>query len=65
MINGGMSGALIKMIYNDLIRYNLTGSCWELFDFTYFRLLKYVKNEFRFFYTKKSFLIQQSQKMIF
>ena len=53
MINVGVSGALIGLIYDDVIRYNITDSCKNLFEYTYFKPLKYVQNEFRFYFMKK------------
>ena len=53
IINVGVSGALISLIYDDVIRYNITDSCKNLFEYTYFKPLKYVQNEFRFYFMKK------------
>ena len=53
LINNGISGALGYLIYEDFNRHNISPSCRELFNYTYFRPLKDVKDDFRFYYGKK------------
>ena len=53
MLNTAIIGSFKKYIYNGFKDYNISDDCSELFNYTYFRPLKNVKDDFRFYYSKK------------